>query len=1498
MMIKLFAAIFFSFFTILLCAQTSEYEQLKFEYERFRKEQKLDSVKLVAKEMNRWALIHEGDTSLRYAVSFRYIGNGFQNVDSALFYYNKSKFFLEHLHLINSIDYLAILGNIGYNLMLKSDLNSALEILELGLRINRKNHYEETAIGQIAINNLALVNLKIGKINESIKYYDEYLEIRRKASSHDVRAYYSAIDNVARIFLTTKPSYIDFAIVDLLFKSALYYYQKALSETKNLDFPYYGYFLNEVGFAYYKNGDFKNAIINLKEALEIKRQAYVEAPADFANTAQLLANAMHKVGEFDYAKALYLEALHIYSVDRQNQEMIASIYARLADLSVESGSLEDAITFYAKADTVFSKLPLSTSYGVFCLNYGIFLGQRNNDQLSLEFHKEAVTVLKNVKYLDIVNLNKAIRGLSNQYEKIGDFKNTESVKRNAYTFCLENFGAFSREAVDANLDLANFYYRRKQYTSADSLFGEACNQAIKFIEVDQKYAVNYLYCMAINILALDSLYEAESYLVTIIDIYNEYNLPADLTFLRVYTRLIDVSLKLNDNRVADLIDYVEELPIDSLIDFSEDIGVELALISTDLELYGFTDRASSMFRICKEFHERNHFINENYFYIINEFIFRDKQDLDSKELANLISSIDNILSNYELNFSTEFVDLYRNLANYYWYMGDEYNSRRYIGKLQFYLRDNYDVSADNTVYLLNALASFYLDHGDLEGASNYYEPLIDLTKDRDNYEIYGFSLHAWSLAMVAYNLISYVDSYDEAMSYFSKALFALSDTLQGDAMLRGLIYKCRADIKESERLYGNAASDYLLVIKAGEVAHDTSVIVSGYLGFTYCNQMCKSVSAEYAHLHEFYSKILDSLYISKRLSESDCVLLARSHFASNNCRMADSILKALISDSPAHQFHYLDYINYYGMMLEDDCLDRDSDYKKGLIKGVNYEINNFFEKAELYTSDNRDKSKACLNNAIHLANNYILNNNIAEYDLMVMNFNSWFNLNGWSAFSHRKLIDFASESSDREIQSLIYSMRRIDSDLVKSQVENANGIHIYSSDWDSEDNRLMKMEYKANIEAKMLEKMSSNLKEHNSTGYDQIVAVLDSFEVYVDIAEVPYYDYKTSRFTDSSFYICYVITGKGDTPLTVAYLGNGKQINEVVFPYLNGQVTDSTAAKMDGQVYDLLWKPLEEHLAGKTKIYIYPGGIYHSINLETIYHAETEKYLFEEREINLLSSGRSFVDERIYGNRIFFDKSALIMGAPNFDFNSDLDLNWWIDTVNFEYRNMRELSFDHINRAIPLPASRLEVEAINKRLQSNSWNTLLVMGDEMMESRLKRMESPRILHIATHGFFLEDISLDKLSGTSLLGMDAKRLAVNPMLRSGLLMTGCNKTLSNNSTFAASHDDGIFTALEASLLDLSKTELVVLSACETGRGEIKNGEGVQGLRKAMTDAGAEHILMSLWKVDDKVTSEYMQTFYGHYAQGKSIRESYNLTRNEIKQKYPQPYYWGAFVLVGN
>ncbi len=131
-----------------------------------------------------------------------------------------------------------------------------------------------------------------------------------------------------------------------------------------------------------------------------------------------------------------------------------------------------------------------------------------------------------------------------------------------------------------------------------------------------------------------------------------------------------------------------------------------------------------------------------------------------------------------------------------------------------------------------------------------------------------------------------------------------------------------------------------------------------------------------------------------------------------------------------------------------------------------------------------------------------------------------------------------------------------------------------------------------------------------------------------------------------------------------------------------------------------------------------------------------------------------------------------------------------------------------------------------------------------------------------------------------------------MIRSGLILTGVD----NPNT--GPEDDGILTAYEATNLKLDSTYLVVLSACETGLGEVKNGEGVYGLQRGFKVAGARFLLMSLWKVDDFATQQLMQDFYNNWLSGMAIHEAFEGAQMALRSKYPEPFYWGGFILLGS
>jgi CHAT domain-containing protein len=196
-----------------------------------------------------------------------------------------------------------------------------------------------------------------------------------------------------------------------------------------------------------------------------------------------------------------------------------------------------------------------------------------------------------------------------------------------------------------------------------------------------------------------------------------------------------------------------------------------------------------------------------------------------------------------------------------------------------------------------------------------------------------------------------------------------------------------------------------------------------------------------------------------------------------------------------------------------------------------------------------------------------------------------------------------------------------------------------------------------------------------------------------------------------------------------------------------------------------------------------------------------------------------------------------------------------------------------------LPGTQAEVDSVARLLGRKGWEVQEYSGREATEEKIKDSYKPRVMLLSTHGFFYADTTPGS----------------NPLLRSGLLLSGAAKTLREGRS--GEGEDGILTAYEAMNLNLDNTELVVLSACETGLGDIRNGEGVYGLQRAFQVAGARNLIMSLWKVNDEVTRELMVAFFKNWTNGMKKRAAFLKAQKEIQKKYPDPYYWGAFVMVG-
>ncbi|HEX8822391.1 MAG TPA: tetratricopeptide repeat protein [Archangium sp.] len=217
--------------------------------------------------------------------------------------------------------------------------------------------------------------------------------------------------------------------------------------------------------------------------------------------------------------------------------------------------------------------------------------------------------------------------------------------------------------------------------------------------------------------------------------------------------------------------------------------------------------------------------------------------------------------------------------------------------------------------------------------------------------------------------------------------------------------------------------------------------------------------------------------------------------------------------------------------------------------------------------------------------------------------------------------------------------------------------------------------------------------------------------------------------------------------------------------------------------------------------------------------------------------------------------------------------------------------------ATPLPGTRQEAEAIQRLLPQAQ----LFLGPEATKERLLQLPPPGILHLATHGFFLEDASQPRGSRAvghfGALGEDTQAPSPpDPLLRSGLVLAGASALVPSGSAPPPS-GNALVTALEVAGLNLWGTQLVVLSACDTGRGDVRIGQGVYGLRRAFLVAGAETVVMSLWKVNDETTRELMEVYYRNLLEGQGRATALREAMRELRRTQPHPHHWAPFLAMG-
>ena len=452
-------------------------------------------------------------------------------------------------------------------------------------------------------------------------------------------------------------------------------------------------------------------------------------------------------------------------------------------------------------------------------------------------------------------------------------------------------------------------------------------------------------------------------------------------------------------------------------------------------------------------------------------------------------------------------------------------------------------------------------------------------------------------------------------------------------------------------------------------------------------------------------------------------------------------------------------------------------------------------------------------------------------------------------------------------------------------------------DLDKEEKKAKSMERKISSKSKKFREKRSL----DTTGFEQILATLKPGEAAMEMVRFPLY--KRMGYVDTICYGAYLIKYGSSYPIYIVNK-NGKDLEEKYIRFYKkgikgGQLDlkgNFYSEEFAARLYDNFWKQFEPHMSGVKTLYFSPDGVYNQMSPTTLPNPSTKKYVGEGLDIIQLTNCRDLLVD----HSLKETKDALIVGNPDFDMKIDPKTSPK-DTSNKAKTDMTALK--NSMTITELPGTKGETDRIHALLEEKGFSSTLIQETKATEGALKEVKNPKIAHIATHGFFLEykedppeDMAEEGEGTRGGNKMSDIETTENPLMRSGLLLAGVEHTV-NNPDFIEPHNDGILTAYEAMHLNLVRTDIVVLSACETGLGEVKNGEGVYGLQRAFMVAGAKNLLFSLWTVSDEATQLLMTTFYEKWLNGTPKRQAFSEAQAAVREKYSSPYYWGAFVMLG-
>ena len=754
--------------------------------------------------------------------------------------------------------------------------------------------------------------------------------------------------------------------------------------------------------------------------------------------------------------------------------------------------------------------------------------------------------------------------------------------------------------------------------------------------------------------------------------------------------------------------------------------------------------------------------------------------------------------------------------------------------------------------VLNNLGNLYSDVGDYKAAEDYYKQALAIKKTAlgENHAEFAGVLN--NLGLLYKDLGDHKaaeDYYKQALAIKMKALGEENPACSSTLLNLGVLYKTMGDYKAAEDYYKQALA---ICKKALGEEHPDNATNLNNLGELY------SDLGDYKAAEDYYKLALE--ITKKALGEKHRIFLSIQKSYANLLLKTNRELEAY------------------------DILDKNFSKKSKQIAD-NFEWLNDSQKEAYWKQESE------------------------FYDNL-----SWFATEAYkkvpeaSGLNYNAALVTKSKMLEAKISSENY-YREVD-ELREELAYRRRLLAKMESDGSMEKEKLDKLHYEADSLDKRLTiswPEYAQQKKNLSITWNQVQQNLEKGEAAIEFIRFKNED-------DSLYYYNALVIRKGDINPTLIKLCKEEDLRAI-------------SPKMGfSAYYPLVWQPIEAALKDIVTIYYAPIGELYNIPFSAIYSpkgsgdqlvasktdkrgivVENEKttteqsavYLMDRYTLHELTSTRYLAMGLKEKAKEPIGTNLAMVGGVNYDY---LPGSTATSKKNKKDKNANRSSESASGKLSYLEGTKTEVEQINQQVTAATWQTKLIENNDATEETITKMEGKEakgILHIATHGFAFPEYDFKDTTVNKNSLRYSYRYSTNPMVRSGVILAGGNWAWAGSDTLAklGAEQNGILTALEVSQLNLKKTKLVVLSACETGLGKIEGSEGTFGLKRGFKLAGVEQIIVSLWSVPDKETMELMTLFYTDLTKTLNPVVSFSNAQKEMRNKYPtDPEKWAGFVLV--